>query len=234
MDPLRRSGLPDWSDIDLVVFDVDGTLYNQRPLRIRMFAELAKHVALSRDMAVPKVIAIYRSLREELGAAEMLNFEGTLIERTAWRTGLGAERVRAIVSEWIESRPLGHLASCAVPGADKLFRGLRAKEKRIGIWSDYPAVAKLDALRLQADIVLSSSDARIQVLKPHPRGLEVIMSCAGIAAARTLVIGDRIERDGAAARRAAAWPLIRAGRARPGWPTFRTFHDAFFEPMHAA
>ena len=33
----------DWDCIDLVVFDVDGTLYDQRALRIRMAWELCLH-----------------------------------------------------------------------------------------------------------------------------------------------------------------------------------------------
>ena len=36
----------DWASIRLVAFDVDGTLYRQRPLRLRMARDLAIHVGL--------------------------------------------------------------------------------------------------------------------------------------------------------------------------------------------
>jgi hypothetical protein len=54
------------------------------------------------------------------------------------------ERVRGIVGEWIERRPLRHLAACRYPGVLKLFAGLRGSGKMIGICSDYPVQAKLD------------------------------------------------------------------------------------------
>ena len=41
----------DWKDIRLVVFDVDGTLYRQRPLRLRMARDLVLHAVTKAEFA---------------------------------------------------------------------------------------------------------------------------------------------------------------------------------------
>ena len=49
----------------------------------------------------------------------------------------------------------------------------------------------------------------------------------------TLLIGDRAERDGLAARAAGAHVLLRASQPIAGWRTFARFDDALFAPMLA-
>jgi FMN phosphatase YigB (HAD superfamily) len=223
-----------WDGIRLVVFDVDGTLYRQFALRVCMMAEMAGHLVRTGDAAFVKVVKTYRELREEMGASEMQDFEDTLVARTGEQAGVPGDQVREIVADWIEHRPLRHLARCTVPGVRQLFAGLRRRGKQVAIWSDYPASGKLKALGLEADIVLASGDAGVRILKPHPRGLEWIMSAAGVGRDETLMIGDRDDRDGAAATRASVAALIRTRRSDAGFATFRTFQDPMFRAMHAA
>jgi hypothetical protein len=40
LDPMTAFGPADWDGVGLVVFDVSGTLYRQRPLRLRMRRDL--------------------------------------------------------------------------------------------------------------------------------------------------------------------------------------------------
>ena len=40
----------DWRDIRLVVFDVDGTLYKQRSLRLRMGRDMVIHAVAKREL----------------------------------------------------------------------------------------------------------------------------------------------------------------------------------------
>ena len=56
----------DWDRVHLVVFDVDGTLYRQRPLRLRMARDLLLHTLLKRDPNVIAVLSRYRRIRERL------------------------------------------------------------------------------------------------------------------------------------------------------------------------
>ena len=223
----------DWDAVRFVVFDVDGTLYRQRRLRFRMARDILLHALLKRDLNVIAVLARYRRIRERLGDEAAIDFEPALIAETAAATANSPDAVRAIVSEWIEQRPLGYLAACLYPGVTQLFAGLRQSGRPIGILSDYPAQAKLEELGLTADHVVSAGDEGIGSLKPHPRGLEFLIATVDVKPHQTLMIGDRVDRDGLVARRVGAQALIRSSSSIDGWQTFARFDDALFSPVLA-
>src|SRR5262245_26644082 len=141
----------DWNGIDLVAFDVDGTLYDQRSLRLRVLAEMICHVVCKRNLRIMLIIQTYRRLRERLGEEEVANFESKLVSETASRAGCTEDLVESIVADWIERRPLRYLPACRYPGLRELFVGLRRSGKTIGILSDHPARQKMVALGLDAD-----------------------------------------------------------------------------------
>ena len=114
-----------------------------------------------------------------------------------------------------------------------VFDGLKRKHVCIGILSDYPARAKIAALGLTADYIVSSGDDGVGFLKPHPRGLEFLMAKAGVNAAATVFIGDRIERDGLVAQRMGVKSLIRSARPVEGWQTFASYKASLFAPLVA-
>jgi putative hydrolase of the HAD superfamily len=223
--------LSDWDEVRLVVFDVDGTLYRQRPLRLRMLRDMVFHALCKRDLNVGVVLSNYRRIRERLGEEQVEDFERILISETAASTSNSADSVRAIVSEWIDHRPMPYLVDCRYPGLQELFAGLRHKGKSIGILSDYPAKAKLIALELTADYIVSAGDEGVGRQKPHPRGLETLIAAAGADAHSTLMIGDRADRDGLVAQRVGARALIRSSKSIEGWQTFTAFDDALFAPI---
>ena len=158
----------DWEDIQLVVFDVDGTLYSQRRLHIRMARDLLLHAVRKRDWKPVSVLRTYRRIREGLAEEEAGDFEASAIARASALEGCPAETVRAIVAEWVLRRPLPYLALCRYPGVIELFACLRRKNKTIRILSDYPARAKLAALGLAADLIVSAADAGIGLLEAAP------------------------------------------------------------------
>lgn len=221
----------DWNSIRLVAFDVDGTLYDQKAMRLRMLREIAGNVVETRSLTALRVLHTYRRLRESAGDDEIAGFDDVLVARTAEANGVDPATVRAIVAEWMEHRPLAHIRACRYPNVAELFAALNRKGKTVGIFSDYPAREKLSAMELTADHVVAAGDANVGILKPHPRGLEVLMKAAGASPAETILIGDRIERDGAAARRAGATALIRSARPLDGWLHFSTYSDALFAPL---
>lgn len=217
-----------WDPIKLVVFDVDGTLYSQKKLRPRMARDLLLSALWSRSTRAVRVLSAYRKIRERLGDEEVREFEPVLLGETAQCCGVSEAEVAAIVAEWMERRPLAYMADCCFPGIPQLFERLRTGGKTIGILSDYPAHAKLRAFGLSADVVVCAGDPGVGVLKPHPQGLERVMELAGIPAGATVMIGDRIERDGDAARRIGVQALIKSNRPAAGWHTFSSYHDAIF------
>lgn len=223
----------DWSTIQLAVFDVDGTLYNQRALRSKML--LALMVASVRRLSLldVRVVAFYRRHREELGEAEVEGFEPLLLARTAERFGIPVERVRAICHEWLEQRPLPLLLRARYAHLDRLFAALRANGVQIGILSDYPATEKLAALGLPADHIVWAGEPAVNVLKPNARGLQLLIARAGVSAAETVMIGDRDERDGEIARRLGVRALIRSSKPILGVDCFDAYDSGPFADLLA-
>lgn len=228
MSPATLDRALDWDGIRLVVFDVDGTLYDQRGLRLCMLREMLLAAIRTRSAEFVHILRAYRRIREDLGDALHEDFERELHSRTAALVGCSEERVRSTAEEWLERRPLRHLARYRYPGLPDLFRSLRQGGKRIGVLSDYPARRKLDALGLDADLIVCAGDGAVGVLKPHPRGLQLLMARAGASPAETLLIGDRVDRDGLAAEAAGVRALIRSRKSINGWPTFGRYDDPLF------
>jgi phosphoglycolate phosphatase len=225
--------MPDWSRIDLVVFDVDGTLYDQQRLRRAMLGRLLLDAARTRSLHALRVLRVFRRVRESLGDAQDPDFEVLQYERAAQKVGCTAEQVRALATEWMERRPLPLLAGCRLPHVDRLFEGLRDAAKAVAVFSDYPAQHKLTALGLQAHPVVCAGDADGTRLKPDPAGLLTILQRTGVPAARALMIGDRFDRDAAAAQRAGVQVLVRSRVRHPSVPTFRRYDDPVFHPVLA-
>ena len=218
----------DWNDIRLVAFDVDGTLYDQKGLRSCMLREMLVAATRRRRIDFIRILRVYRKIREQLGESLHEDFERALVSRTAARVGCSEEQVQAVAEEWLERRPLRHLLRYRYPKLSELFRQLRQHGKQIGILSDYPARRKIEALELEADIIVCANDEDVGILKPHARGLQVLMSRAGVSPAETILIGDRPDRDGLAAQAANVRALIRSARPVPGWHTFDQYDDPLF------
>lgn len=230
----RRSGsggplsLPDLRRYGLVVFDLDGTLYRQGPVRLGMMGELL--AAPPSDNGIGRLVRLrilrrFRQLREELALTMPACFEGPLLERLSADTGIGEVALRALVDDWMERRPLGRLRAARVAGAAELFAALRTRGQQIGVWSDYAVRDKLAALELAADHVISARDPELATLKPDPAGLLMLLHRTGVPANATLMIGDRDSHDGAAARAAGVDFLLRARKGPPGRPCVRDFRD---------
>jgi FMN phosphatase YigB (HAD superfamily) len=200
------------ADVRLVVFDADGTLYSQRPLRRMMGRDMVIHTVTKCDLNAMRVVSVYRRIRGRLAAEEVIDFH-VLIAETAKAASMPRARVHAVVFEWIETRPLRYLRSC-------LF---------LGSFSGYPATEKLAAMGLAAHHVVAAND--VGLLKPHARGLQSLVAAASATARETLFIGDRVDRDGVAGQRAGVRTLIRSLKPIGAFQTFRTFHDPLFDPF---
>jgi phosphoglycolate phosphatase/putative hydrolase of the HAD superfamily len=200
----------DWQEIDLVVFDVDGTLYDQRRLRSKMIRQLAVHCLWhAGDLRILRVISAFRRCREELAEEESENISDLQFRRPAERLGVEPDVVRRTVEEWMLERPLEHLRPCRYAKVAGFMAALRASGREVAVFSDYPAGEKLRALELAADLVVSAVDPEVDRLKPHPRGLHRVLELKGVAPRRALLVGDRDDRDGECARRAGISYLIR-------------------------
>ena len=213
----------EWESVKAVIFDVDGTLYAQAPLRRLMLRDLLGYY-VRRPWRLPELWLLqrFRAEREKrFGYAG-----GNLAEaQYAWcvaRSFYSTEAAQRVVEQWLLQHPNQYLARCRYAGIRTLFRALRARGIRIGVYSDYPALAKLAALDLQADVVVSSTDAHIDRLKPDPAGLLYAAQVLQVQPAQCLFVGDRPELDGACARHA-RMPFLLVGQ--PGFDDAGGYHQ---------
>lgn len=189
--------------IRAVLFDVDGTLYHQRPLRALMAAELgvtpwARHA----PWQVPRlwrVLSAFRTVREELRELGRADAPLARLQFTsaADRAGVEASEVERAVEEWIYRRPLKYLPRVARQGASEVLADLGRRGLAVGVFSDYPVADKLEAMGLRTHVTLEldATDEAINAFKPHPQGLTTACERWGLAPEEVLYVGDREDVD---------------------------------------
>ena len=226
------NGPVEWDRIRLVVFDLDGTLYDQRRLRAAMLLRLALDAASSRSLAVLRVLKTFRTLPRKAGRDAGRRFCNATI-RAARRAARDAPRMpskRSSKNGLTAGRSMSSIPA-AIAACERVFAGLAAQRKTLAVLSDYPAREKLKALGLGADIIVCAGDPDVGVLKPHPAGLQRVLSRAEVPARAAIMIGDRVDRDWAVAQRHGMRALIRSRKPIAGVDTFRDYEDEVFQPI---
>lgn len=184
----------DLQKYDLYVFDVDGTLYYQNKLRMIMAGRLLGyylcHINRFKDLFI---IKDFRSLRDKAKDTE------NLYELTAEKNKVSAERVKEVIKKWIYENPLDAVRDSRDEKLLGIIDVIKSQGKTVAIWSDYEAEDKLKALGVECEHVYTAEQERVGELKPSPKGLKLIMNDLGISPEKTLMIGDRMVKDGEAA-----------------------------------
>jgi len=237
--PSLASPIASGQRIRAVLFDVDGTLYHQRRMRLLMAAELVA-VPLAqpwRARSVWRGVSAYRAAQEELRDSCHADVHAAQLERAADRIGMAASALEPVVSEWMFDRPLKHMPRCRARGLVDLLRFLRGRNIPIGALSDYPAAGKLRALGVAEyfSLTLCAGDAEVGVFKPHPRGFLHACTRWDLNPADVLVVGDRVDADAAGAR-AAGMPCVIVGPQRQaatgsalGLPSLERLHRVLID-----
>ena len=203
-----------------VLFDVDGTLYHARAMRLRMAASL-----LLLPLRGPRhALTVVRHLRSYRRALEEVrdcceadrNVAIVHLTRAAELAGDEPDRVRRTVEDWFMKRPLPYLARCRRSGLVELLEQLRTAQCRIGFFSDYPVEDKLDAIGVRdfASVCLSAGDPDVNAYKPRPEGFERACELWGLTPAEVLYVGDRPEVDAAGSAAAGMRCVIVGSRGR--------------------
>jgi phosphoglycolate phosphatase/putative hydrolase of the HAD superfamily len=207
-----------------VIFDLDGTLYDRQKLCKRMLFEMFRRCT-SKPSSIRDVMIVsnFRKAREAHSTTMTPGLDRLQFEWGGQRSGAPVERVQRVVKEWMFDRPLKHLPACRFDGVRELFSLLREIGIRIGVFSDYPARDKMDALGLRADVLVSATDPDVDRLKPDPKGLLLAASRLGVPMGGCLFIGDREDKDGECARRAGMQYLIMKTQGRRNGNEFGSF-----------
>ena len=101
-------------EIRAIVLDVDGTLYQQGPVRRAMMGRLARAhwCRPTSGLSTTRILAAYRRAQESLRSSA---FEGDLgtaqIDLAAEQSGADAATVQACVDHWMETAPLDLVAA---------------------------------------------------------------------------------------------------------------------------
>ena len=185
--------------------DLDGTLYRHTPVKFAMAAEL-----LLFGWGAINTLRTFRHSHEALRAgapasALALSPFQQQLEHAAQRLQRPASDVERVVREWMFERPLKWVARSKRQALLDALRKYRGQGGKTALVSDYPASAKLRALGAAElfDLVVSNGEpGGPSKLKPDPEGYLSAAQRLGIEPARCLVIGDRDDADGAAARAA--------------------------------
>lgn len=202
-----------------VLFDLDGTLYRQAPVRAAMAAELAVLPALRhgprRASLTWRVLRTFRHVREELRSLGRADspLEELQYTAAAERCAERPEVVRQLVTTWMFERPLRYLRPARQPGVEPAVRRLADAGLRLGVFSDYPTAAKLEALGLTRyfGLQICATDPEVNAFKPHPRGFLAACERWGLAPGEVTYVGDRADVDAVGAAAAGLPCLILGG-----------------------
>jgi len=201
-----------------VLLDVDGTLYRQAPVRVHMALEMAGYslttLSIRRLIRLVRGILYFRRSRERLRAVGRPS--GSLDELQysdpARELGEEAAGLRRTILEWMQQRPLRHVAKARRRGVGRFLRLLQARDIKAGAFSDYPVLDKLEALQLAEhfSVTLCATDSEINAFKPNPAGFLRACHIWNLEPSEVLYIGDRPEVDAAGAQ-AAGMPCLIIG-----------------------
>ncbi|MDE7477787.1 MAG: HAD family hydrolase [Lachnospiraceae bacterium] len=196
----------------MVIFDLDGTLYYQRLFRLRIARYLAGYILMHpfhiKDFLIIKK---YREVREKWEDCEKecskksqyknLGLDDRQYQYVAEHMKTERSRVRKVIHTFMLETPLRFLPAYRDKLLSDMIDELHRRKRTVVIYSDYPVENKLKALGIKADACYTSSDERIGCMKPDPKGIAVILADTGCPAEDALMVGDRYEKDGLAAKR---------------------------------
>ena len=215
-----------------IVFDVDGTLYRQAPVRRGMAARLLKECARHpvRGWKTSSLIRAYRNAQEELRRGADTDVAEEQLRLACRNAGFALQEGRERLRVWFEEEPLDLVAHAGRPGLREFLAGAAERQLRLGVFSDYPAERKLQALGVREyfHCACCAQQSEVGEFKPSPKGILFAAQGLGATPRETLYVGDRVDVDVAAARQAGIAAVLigtASGASGEGWIGVREFHE---------
>ena len=202
-------------EIRLVTWDVDGTLYSLRRMKWFVLAKYLKETLKGNRVSAHEELAALRGYEEMINPTRTVG--GILAE--SFRDNFDSGLVEEATQRWyVEAIAKAGPRS----GVKELLISLRNRGLPQVVFSDYEAESKLKALGLAEYFDSVYAGERLGFVKPHPALLKRIAADFSVRIESVLHIGDRVERDEAAALSAGCRCLI-LGR------DFRSFNSLLEE-----
>ena len=196
--------------ISAVAFDLDGTLYPNYRLYIRLLPFLCRHWRLV--SALGKARGIIRREQEKSSAAlpDFYNYQARL---TAGILHAQTEQVKTKIENLIYRGWEHHFIKIKLfPYVREFLAELRAIRIKLGLLSDFPPDNKLKNLNLGDcwDAVLCTEN--IGALKPAVQPFRALADALGFPPEQILYVGNSSRYDAAGASRAGMKTALLAGR----------------------
>ena len=197
-------GTKDWIErlcdrYDAFVFDVDGTLYRQTPVRIGMARQMMRDGIL-RPSHMKHLLALlsFRKRREKDRAFQNRSLEEQ-VGIVAEEKKIQKEAFGMYIRKWMFERPLELIKTNRRKVVCDLLHNCRRMKKTVVIYSDYPAEDKLHTLDIHYDKLFYPGNGIPDELKPSRAVMDVIISEIKTEKNRIIFVGDRDEKDGKSA-----------------------------------
>lgn len=187
--------------IKAVLFDVDGTLYNQSLLRTLMTLKILFSAVINPFQAGKniKVISSYRKSQEIIRKKNLYSSDlyKDQIDLASQLSGADENYVKEIVRKWFETAPLSVIPFCKRNNLEFTFEWLFKNRIITGLFSDYYCNEKASVLGIQkyVSVYVSSMDNDVGVFKPNPKGFLVAAGKLGCKPENILFVGDRADVD---------------------------------------
>jgi HAD superfamily hydrolase (TIGR01549 family) len=197
--------------IRLVSWDIDGTLYSISRMKWHLMRMFLSETTRGRTLSAGKELSALRRYRSQINAARSTGGDLTEVSLTQQSRDalLGMEKRwygRAVQKTGLRRSVADVITLLAARGIPQV------------VLSDFEAAHKLDSLALTDHFASIYVGVRLGFVKPSPFGFQRVAADYEIPTASLLHIGDRVDRDNAAARAAGCRCLI-LGR------DFRSFDD---------
>jgi len=213
-DCIRDGG----GSLKALIFDVDGTLYEQGPVRRAILYRIlrAHRTSPVQGLRTLRTLYAYRKAQEVLreNPSDSSDIASAQLLIAGRRMGVSAEIIAPCIARWMEQEPLPLLARSLRKGIVELLQEAKKCDLRLAVLSDYSADRKLAAMGLTRffDVVVTAQDPEVQRFKPDPAGLELVLQRLAVRMSEAVYIGDREDVDAVAASRAGIQYFILSGR----------------------
>ncbi len=183
-----------WSKIDNLIFDVDGTLYSQNKVRVNMFFRLIVFYGIN-FYRLKELYALYyfRKIREKKEYKNCTMNE--LYKVVSHKCSLDVSLIKNIIKKWMFIEPIKLLRKYKYKEVIDFINNQYKLGKKIVIYSDYPAIEKLEALNISFSMVFVSGENELFEQKPSIECMQKILSIANIDSSKTVYVGDRNDKD---------------------------------------
>jgi len=178
--------------LELVTWDLDGTLYDREALKRSVRQRLTKAV---RPGSWRSARDAGRALRKHRVHEARVRAAGGVVDAAAAAFWTGPLWSAFLAGFFLPA--LAHIGPW--PGVRRRLDRVAAAGVRQVVVSDYPVHDKLRALGLQDCFQGGFAGTEVGVLKPHPGLFRTVLGGLDVPAAAVLHVGDRPDTDGAAA-----------------------------------